>query len=283
MRIDFLLAAVFAAAAVAAQEPSAAITLSPALAAWRSEIEASGERVVALVRVYTDGERNLLILPQDAEHRPVLRRYFLQSSFIAEFTATHGFTLNYEGPEGRIHFILLNMNRAEEWRGAEDGILAHELGHVWLAARGYPLPPFDASPRACLLIHAGDMVQHILIRQEIRRRGISYLNYWLPNLEKALRQLESEPLQAPAPACLLLAKLALRVDVALGLEDGEWQPRKSFLNAMTRRYPQLQSPAEQIGVRLAGQDLADLAVYRRELGWVIKKLEAVAGGWFPRP
>lgn len=275
-----LVAALFA-GALPAQEPSAAVTLSDPLQSWKREIEALGDRQVVLARIHTDRARNLLILPQDAGHRPVLRRYLMDRSFVAELIATHALTLNYTGPEGSIHFVLLNMNRAGEWKGAEDALLGHEFGHVWLSARGYELPPYEAGPRACVRIHAGDIVQHILIREEMRRREIAYLRYWIPNLEKALEQLEAPGEQPPKPPCMRLANLALWVDVKLGAEP--WDGRQRFLEAMERRYPDLKEIAEQLASRLSEQQVSEPEVYRRELTHVLARLESLAEAWFSSP
>jgi len=261
----------------AQKAPSAKVVLSEALDAWKRQIEELGGGRVVVSRIHHDRERNLVVLPEDAGDRPVLRRFFLNPSFLSQFLATHAMSINYDGPEGKIHFIVLNMARAGEWGHAEEALLSHEFGHVWLNARGLALPGFEPGPRACVRIHAGDAVQHVLIFREIRRRGVDYNRYWLPNLETALGQLEQRPAGAPPdPFCQRVSQLALWVDVRLGLPDGEWEHAERFLELMARHYPEHKQPTEELVGLLRAGDLNDRDTYDRALAETLAYMERVA-------
>ncbi len=260
------------------QEPSAAVALTERLAAWKDKIERLGGGRVIPVRVHHDRERNLLILPADAAERAVARRYFLQPEFLAGFNAAHALALNYSGPEGRLHFILLNMARAAEWIAGEESLIAHELGHAWLNARGWTLPDFEGGPSACVRIHAGDIVQHVLIRAEMSRRGFAWRDYLAPNLEETLARIERhEPSAPPAPPCQRAWQIALWVDVRLGLSTADWDRRDRFLDACGRAYPGLRALTDELCERVAAADLNDRDQYRRTLEWVEDRLTRATG------
>jgi hypothetical protein len=179
-------------------------------------------------------------------------------------------TVNSDGLEGKFHFIVMNMARAEEWKGAEDAVLAHEFGHIWLNVTGYPSLPYDAGPDSCLAIHAGDAVQHILIRREMDARGIPQLPYMIPNLERALKELEkSQP--APVPRCQKLAQLALWIDVRLGLNEEQWGELPRFLDLMQKNYPELAGVAGEICEYLESKDVSDAGQYREAVEFCLEK------------
>jgi hypothetical protein len=245
-----------------AQEPSAAVPLTERLSAWKGEIERLGGGRVIPVRVHHDRARNLLVLPSDTPERAVARRYFLQPDFVAAFNAAHALTLNYDGPEGRLHFVLLNMARAAGWAGGEESLIAHEFGHAWLEARGWTRPEYGGGPSACIRIHAGDIVQHVLIRAEMSRRGYSWRDYLAPDLEETLAGLEREDRTAPpADVCRRAWRVALWIDVRLGLPD--WSGRDRFLDACERAWPDLRPLAGELSEHVAAARLDDHEEYRR--------------------
>jgi len=259
-------------------ELSATIVLSEPLAEWKREIEETGTGRVILARVYTDHERNLLILPSDAQQRPALRRYFLNDSFVKAFVTAHAVNINYEGIEGKFHFILLNMVRAGEWHGLEEAVLAHEFGHVWLYARGYPFPVYEGRADSCVSIVAGDTLQHILVREEIRRRSIPYLPYWLGKLDTSLEELERTAHNARnnIPVCHQMAQLALWLDVRLGLSPEQWNNYDRFLEAMEQNSPALKPHVEGLYELLRRADVRDRDVHLRTLQKVLLKMYALA-------
>lgn len=269
-----------AALVLSAQEtpPSAAVALSPALAEWKEQIEAVRHSKVVLARVYTDRARNEILLPADAGERPILRQYFLNPAFVAEFVHMHAATVNHIGPGGPIHFIVLNMARAEEWAGHEDAVLAHELGHVWLFVNNYPAPAFEGRQDSCIAIQAGDAVQHVLIREEMRRRGIDFLPFWKRNLATQLETLLAHEASdfAGLPLCRQVSLLTQWVDVRLGLPPEAWDDYERFSQAMARCFPWLAPAAEEVVRRISEADLHDLDSYARVQRQVLEVMYRLA-------
>jgi hypothetical protein len=254
-----------------------AVVLSQPLAEWKAEIEKRDGGKIIPVRIYTDRERNEMVLPEDAEARPVLRRFFLRDEFREQLSQAHALTVNWDGIEGRFHFIVMNMALADQWKDAEDAMLAHEFGHIWLDATGYKSLPYDAGAGSCLGIHASDAVQHILIRREVARRSISMLPYWLPNLEQSLHDLETAPPRNLSP-CQTLTQLGQWIDAHLGLTPETWDHLPRFLELMNENYPDLAPCEHEIADHLRAEDLTDPDSYRQALKFSLDKFTAVFKG-----
>lgn len=214
--------------------------LPPRLAEWKQEIEKTGGGKLHVVRVTVetrDGQPTY-VLPDSTPDRPVMARYFGDANFRAQFVRTHAVTLNYTGPEGRIAFIVLNMARL---KGSEEIVLSHEFGHAWLHAKGLRAPALPPGGAACQAIHVGDMVQHILIREEQTRRGFDFRPDWVAELELAADNLKKQApeTQPPADPCLRLERLAHLVDVEAGLTDEQWTGRAEFLGRLPAGDPRM--------------------------------------------
>jgi len=182
--------------------------------------------------------------------------------------------------------VLLNMARSEEWRGAEEALLAHEFGHIWLHLLRYPTPAYEPGPEACVNTLASDVLQHILLRREYERRGIAFASYWLRNLDTALAALErtdAEPRHG-APFCQKLAQLVLWMDVRLGLSSEQWASHSRFLRAMERNFPELKPYADRLEELLRGTDVADRDAHLQALQQTLKIMyELVDSHSLPRP
>lgn len=262
----------------AGTEPSAAVRLSDRLAGWKAEIEAVRASKVVLARIYIDRDRNEIILPADAEERPLLRHYFFNPAFIAEFTHMHAANLTHI-EEGRlVHFVLLNMARVEEWGAEEEAVIAHEFGHIWLFVNDYPAPAFEGRSDSCVAIQAGDAVQHVLIRDQMRRRGIDFNPYWVRNLRVQLEALENVGPEAfrSLPVCRQMAMLTQWVDVRLGLSAERWEDYDRYEAAMERSFPHLKEPAAEIARMLEGAGLSEPEAYTAALRAVLLKMSALA-------
>lgn len=258
------LAVVLAIASVARGQ-SAFVALSPRLAEWKAEIESAGAVKVVLARVHTDASRNELILPADTEARPILRRFFLEETFREQFVRTHAMTVSYSGAEGRYSFIVLNMALEEQWAGAEESVIAHELGHAWLAALGFPAPAYEPGERSCLAVHAGDIVQHVLIRKEMDRRHIAWRDYWTRNLRAALERLQSQVSAGPLGLCQLASIVALWADTRLAFSEADWDDLPRFFRALEQNFPAAKAPTEALVGRLKDLNLWDRQVYAAAL------------------
>lgn len=277
LRASWLVAGALALAQTVAQ-PSAAVRLSDRLAAWKAEIEAARASKVVLARIYTDTERNEIILPADAEERPLLRQYFLNPAFLTEFTHMHAANLTHIGGDRVVHFVLLNMARAEEWGAEEEAVVAHEFGHIWLFVNDYPAPAFEGRADSCVAIQAGDAVQHVLIRDQMRRRGVDFYPYWLRNL-----RVQAEALEAAAPealgslaVCRQLAMVTQWVDARLGLSAESWDDYGRYEAAMERSFPRLKEPVAEITEMLRGVELSDPEQYTAALRAVLVRMSALA-------
>lgn len=262
----FLLAGLLLAQA----EPSAKVDLSPRLREWQREIEALAGGKLLPVRVFVQTKDGVptYVLPEDAPQRPLLARYFGDANFRAQFVRTHAVSLNYTGPAGLMSFIVLNMDR---FKGDEEILLSHEFGHAWLHARGLRAPTMPSGQAACQAIHVGDIVQHILIRDEQTRRGFDFRPGWTRELEAARLDLASRTpeTQPPAEPCLRLERLALLVDVESGLTDGQWTNRPGLLDRLPSGDPRLADFAHRLARILRGYELSDPNEYYMALGTVL--------------
>ena len=254
-------------------QPSARVDLSPRLLEWQTEIESGRGGKLWPLRVFVElrGGMPTYVLPDDTPQRPVLARYFGDANFRAQFVRTHAVSINYEGPEGKFFFIVLNMDRLKEMGSDEEILLSHEFGHAWLHAQGLRAPTVTPGQGACQAIHVGDIVQHMLIREEQSRRGFDFRAGWTRDLEAAAERLrnmapETEPTAQP---CLRLERLALLVDVEAGLSDGQWAGRSAFVRRLAAGDPRLGDLAHRLARILRGYDLADSTEYHLALGTVL--------------
>ena len=238
--------------------------LTPALSKWKTQIEERGGGSVVIVAVPTEPATQIITLPEDAPFRAVLKRYFVEPAFVEQLVRAHALNLNYSGPEGRIHFILVNLALAAEAEDFQEALLAHEFGHVWLNVIGYPTPVVRGRKPDCVATHAADLVQHILIRAELNDRQIIFRPFWLANLNKALLEVR-QPESGAVSGCKRLSQIALWVDVSLGLQANEWDGRDEFLMLMLRRFPEIEAAARSIETILRDADVAPVSAYRDAL------------------
>jgi hypothetical protein len=228
---------------------------------WKTEIEQVGGAPVVVVRVETDKERNELRAPEDLPHRAAAVKLLSNEGFLRQFVAAHALSVNWYEKGQTVHFIFLNMARAEEWD--EEGLLAHEYGHAWLHALGYAMARVPQSHPSCLATHAGDVVEHVLIRKEAVRRGLDVLAYFKRNVEAALA---SEGAGEAREGCQRLAQLALSVDATLAFPE--------LRDALAQKFPGLRAPAAELIEMLAAGKLDDREEFRAALE---KSLAVFAG------
>jgi hypothetical protein len=257
-------------ALVLAQPPeplSARVELPGALASWRKDIEAKGQRSVLVARIFLDQARNEFHLPADAPERPVLAALLRSAEVRTQLANAHALNINLDGQRRRVSVILLNMGRHAEWSPVEPSVLSHELGHAWLHATGFASPRYDG----CLALHAGDIVQHALLRPEAARRGVPLTPLLLRNADMALKTLESEaamqnegsrPVDDP---CRRAAALSLLLDLRLGLTDSQFPQRTEFEARLEQRFPGILAKAKALEFLLQSPDLLTVDGYRRAL------------------
>jgi hypothetical protein len=252
-----------------------ATALPAPLAKWKADIEATGKTTIVLARVFTDTTRNELVLPEDTEFRPILSRLLASSSFVQQFVQTHAMNVNAKTGVRPVSVVFLNMARSGDWEGQEDAVVAHEFGHIWLHAQGYQAPQ-SVGGLSCEAVHAGDIVQHVLIREQMRTRGIDYLPFWIRSLNTALDHLNDTE-QAAADPCQRISRLALWVDVELGLTDKQWPRRQALLAAFRRHFHDLGPRADTIASALRRRNLHDRRTYQATMQWVLVNISS------PRP
>jgi hypothetical protein len=258
--------------AVAAQ----AQTLSPALSAWRQEIEKQGGGPVLVARVYFDKAENTVTLGEDTPRRELFAQYLKQEEYAAQLQMMFAMTVVHRGPDGPAALILLNMAREAEWRGHEDAVLGHELGHAWIRAQGYAAPIFQPGLAGCLAINTGDIVQHILIRKEMDARGIEHLPFWLKTLDEATQAAAGTKPPPEEDRCVRVRQAEQLVDVRLGLNGVEWPGREAYEKVVARVFPEVEGTVEEIVDYLKDKDVADKDVHRTALAVVFEKLKALA-------
>lgn len=240
-----------------------------ALDTWKEEIERISAGLVILIRVETVQPENTLRIAPQFPGRPVIVRLLQQEPFLRQFVQAHALTVNYSGLEGAFHFILLNQARASDWEGLEDALLAHEYGHIWLAALGYRSPHYNDS---CLATATGDIVQHILIREETARRGFDYLAFWKRIHDRWLAsELEvSQP--APLDSCQRLLLLSSWTDATIAFESGQWENFDKYCALLKARHPSLAPVVERLASWLQARDLSDRSVYQSAIQYVAAAL-----------
>lgn len=239
------------------------------IAEWQAEVEAQSGGIVVIVRVETDPGQNVLRIPPNFPGRSVVAGLLQQETFVAQLVRAHALTVNYSGTEGTFHFILLNMALAPDWEGMEDSLLAHELGHVWLHANGYRAVDSEVS---CLATHAGDIVQHVLIREETRRRGFDYMRFWTRSQEKWLLAQENSDAVIVLEGCRALQLISAWMDAELGLTETQWPLRERYLRLLRVRFSDFTPVVTDLRTLLAGLDLWDRSLYEFALGKVVERL-----------
>ncbi len=250
------------------------VVLSPAMVEWQRAIEETGKITVVLLRLPANSQTTALSLPPETPRREMLAAYTDQSGFVSQYRGAQAMTVNTIGEAGRVSFVLINPLLAGSG-AAEEAVIAHEFGHIWLKAKRYPAPAYTGGEAACLSVHSLDAVQHILIREEMERRQVRWKEPWFLGLDAALRQMDGEPGAATGVSrCQTLGQVATWVDVALGA--GDWPRRGAFLAAMRRRFPAMVPAAEEITEHLRKVEVADLARHRAALEFVFGRMKRLA-------
>jgi hypothetical protein len=253
----------------------AAGELTERLEAWKKEIEeAGGHRVVVARAGWKDG---VYTVPEDTPARDLVALILAQPGVGEQLRQAYSLTVSNQTPEGTTHAVLLNLARRGEWEDHEEALLAHEFGHAWIKARGYPTLRYVPGPAACLSIHATDIVQHVLIREEMDRRGIDHRTAWIRALEKSLEFHEAAG-QAEVEPCERVKEAALWMDLRLGLTGEQWPAKARYEKALRRRFPAASVQVDEMTAWLKDKDLTDRTIHRQALVFVFEQLKRTASG-----
>jgi hypothetical protein len=239
------------------------LALPPALEQWRADIESAGGTPVYVAEVEFSPDGEQMTLPDSTPARPLFAQYLRQEDFVRQFVLMRGVLIHHQGPDGQAHLVLLNGARRPEWGAHEDALIAHEFGHAWLRAKGYPAPVFQPGPLACLAIHTGDIVQHVLIRREMEARGIDHLSLWLASLEAATAGASPLPdgegiakVRSGDP-CLALRQTAEWADVRLGFAGSRPEIVENYELQMRRIFPDLEPAVSAIADAVRSRKVED--------------------------
>lgn len=261
------------------------LALPPALEEWRREIEAAGGAPVYVAEVEFSADGQQMRLAEGVEGRELFVRYLRQEDFVRQFVMMRGVLVSHQAPEGAAHLVMLNGGRRKEWERHEAALVGHEFGHAWLRARKYPTPVFQPGPLACLAVHTGDIVQHVLIRREMERRGIGHEAMWLESLERAVEAArgladgEGTRRARAGDACLALRQAAEWVDVRLGFAGrGADRPGviERYESEMRRVFPEVEPVAGAIAEAVGAREVEDRQQHRDVLREAHARLRALA-------
>jgi hypothetical protein len=245
--------------------------MTPRLEQWRKEIEALSGAALVLVPVTTDPAANTLSIPPAFPGRPLVRRLLETEAFVVQLLRAHALTVTMNEGGAGFQFVLLNNALRADWNGDPEGLLGHEYGHLWLNASGYRSPAVAGDP--CLTTHGGDIVQHILLRDELRRRGFTYDAFWTATQQRWLAQQTG---RLAIDRCGRLQLLSAWMDASLGYTAQSWPARDRFLAHLETHYPELQPTAAALQALLDGRTLWDRSLYERALLRVLDLLSSLA-------
>jgi hypothetical protein len=271
MRIAALAIPLAAALAAFAAEP-----LTPALLEWEREIEAAGTPLY-IARVEYDSTRNAYSLPPDTEGLKLFEQRLGQDEILVQFHQMYASMIYHRSPEGNAFLVLLNGARKDEWEKHEEALLAHEFGHAWIKSKGYPSPLFQPGLAGCLTVHSGDVIQHILLRAEMRRRKIDFVPFWLQTLDAAVAASSTQSESAAKPdGCTLVKQAAEWIDVHLGLEGVEWPGRSKYETAVRKNFPAVEPAVTELVAYLKNRDVSRREDYSEAMHHVFARLRKLA-------
>lgn len=255
----------------------------PVLDVWRGEIEAAGGVPVLVAEVEFDPGGEQMRLPEGIRGRALFAHYLRQDEFVRQFVHMRGVMVHHRGWDGEAFLVMLNGARRAEWEPHMAALVGHELGHAWLRVKRYPeIMPKPGDP-ACLAIHTGDIVEHVLIRRELDRREISHRGYAVESYAAALAAMKQREdgegiRQARQDACVALRQTALWVDARLGLGTAQWPELAEYETEARRVFPGLEEHVSAIEALVGAAALEDPVEAKAALEAVAGRLRGLGAG-----
>lgn len=243
------------------------VGIPEAISAWRSDLE---RQFGVKTPIIFAGET----IQGDPEGLELARNQLRDPDFLRQFAMMQAAMVSHRVGGADRWVILMNLDLYESWKGFEEALLGHELGHIWLRARRLPTPAFRGGEYGCLAVHTGDVVQHVLIRAEMDRRGIDHRSFLMKNLDESARAMEEG--KAAADPCAWARQAALWVDARLALAAHPWPGRARYEAAAAGMFPESGEAAAEIIDRIAGLNLDDPLVHRQALMDVFSILSRLA-------
>lgn len=251
----------------------AELALTVALAGWKADIEAQSKTPVHIAVAEYSQAAHTYQLPASTPGRDLFATYLKSENFVRQFQQMYAVMIHHKAPDSSAFLVLLNGMREAEWCGHEEAVIAHELGHAWIKARGLPTPVFIDNAWACVGVHAGDIPQHVLMRAELDRRGIDHRTFWLAGLDAAAKEMEAQPAPPESDRCARVRVAAQWADVKLGLRENDWPGRARYEAAVRRQMPELEETVDEVVRYLKDKDLNDRDVHRAALQFVFARLK----------
>jgi hypothetical protein len=238
---------------------------------WRAEIERLGGAPVLIARIEQDAATRQLHVAPSTPQPEFFELYLKDPEFVRQLLQARALTVNFAGLGGKRNLIFLNMARHAEWGDNEEALIGHELGHAWVKAQGYATPVYPGGPTACLFIHAADVVQHVLIRDEMDRRGIAQRDRMRQDFEDSLPAwLRSG--EAGLSSCDRVKLAAVWLDMRLGLTQSEWERRDEFEETLGKRFPLVRAAVDDLTAVMEVRDVSDKSAHRAALALVFERL-----------
>lgn len=241
--------------------------LPPRLEEWRREIEAGGETRIFLARVNWDRQANTYSLPPDTPQREWFAQYLRDPEFAAQFQRVHAVTASRRDGDRFLFLIFLNRGLIHQWGDFEEALIAHELFHAWFIAQKYPVPRAQPGKAGCLSVVTLDLVQHVVMRDELRRRGIDHAKYQRRKRDIVVEDGARLPASLQTDPCLRVSAVSEWVDMRL-----ELGPDREYEAMAERLYPGLGGVGAEIAAYLSRLDLRDRNLHREALAFVFYRL-----------
>lgn len=238
-----------------------------AIESWRADLQREfGVRIPVLwIGARVEG---------DQEGFDLAARQMASESFRAQFRLMQAATITETLETGSRYLIAVNEAWRPFWQGHEAALLGHEFGHVWLRLRRLPAPAYSGSESSCIAIHTGDVVQHILIRAEMDRRGIDHRALLMKSMDESAAAMAEGA--RPGDSCAWVRQAALWVDARLGLKSADWPGRDNYERLGKKLFPESEAAASRIIRLVEGKDLDDRFVHRQALIDVFGELKELA-------
>lgn len=197
-----------------------------------------------------------------------------EPGFRAQFDLMQAAMISEQTESGTRFLILVNEAWRGAWEGDEAALLGHELGHVWLRLRRLPAPAYQGGALGCLAVHAGDIVQHVLIRAEMDRRGIPHRRFLAKSLDASKGAMEAG--SQAGDACAWARQAAVWTDARLAMEGHGWPGRVHYEAAASKRFPEVAAALQRLIGAVSGKDLDDRFAHRQSLVEVFRILQELA-------
>lgn len=253
---------------------AATLVLTAALATWQGEIETAGGVPLLVAKVEYSEADHTFRLPGDVKGRELFVEYLRQPAFVAQFHQMYAAMVHHRVEGQEAYLIMVNGEKEKEWEGYEEALLAHEFGHAWIKAHGFPTPRFQNDGWSCVSIHTADITQHVLIRAELDRRGIDHKTFWQTTVGKAITQAEKGQTLWTDTGCSRVAVAAQLVDIRLGLPSF----REPYEAIVRKQLPVVLPVVDRLVKYLGDVDLWDKAQHRQALQTVFAELKALGEG-----